>query len=104
MPTNENPKSADPDRTLIVVSDDGKIYKLERDAWQRPEFELTKDPGAAGIVNQLTTFGSYVAFVRKDIALAIGACCTVVNLRSILKGAGVAEQPPEQERPYAQAS
>jgi hypothetical protein len=55
------PKSgADPDRTLIIVSDDGRIYKLERDEWQKPEFELQDDPGAAGIVNQLTTFGSYV--------------------------------------------
>ncbi len=79
----------DPDRALIIVSDDGYIYKLDQKEWQKEEYRLKDDPGAAGIVNQLTTFGSYVAFVQKNLALRIGACCTVVNLRSILKGAGV---------------
>jgi hypothetical protein len=83
------PPVQDPDRALIIVSDDGKIYKLDQDEWQQAKYELKDDPGAAGIVNQLTTFGSYVAFVQKNLALKIGACCTVVNLRSILKGAGV---------------
>jgi len=89
-PQDQNgPPVAAPDFTLIVVSDTGQIYKLDKDEWQQDKYLLKDDPGAVGIVNQLTTFGSYVAFVKKDLALKIGACCTVVNLRSILKGAGV---------------
>jgi hypothetical protein len=87
---------ADPDRTIIIVSDNGMVYKLDRDVWQRDEYLLEDEPGAAGIVNQLTVFGSYVAFVKKDLALAIGACCTVVNLRSILRGEGI--EPPAPPR------
>jgi len=82
--------TSDPDRTLIIVSDDDKVYRLNKGDWQKPEFILgSEDPGSLGIVKQLTAFGSYLAFVDKNLAIGIGACCAVVNLRSVLKGAGV---------------
>jgi len=84
----------DPDHTVILVSDDGNIYKLNKDDWQKKEFLLDPNTGTTGIVDQLTTFGSYVAFVDKSLAIGIGACCTVVNLRAILRGAGVAAPKP----------
>jgi hypothetical protein len=99
--TAKNPivMQSDPDRTLIIVSDDDRIYRLDKSVWQREEYLLQKDPGSVGIVNQLTAFGSYLAFVDKNLAIGIGACCAVVNLRSVLKGAGVEKQPTA---PYPQ--
>ncbi len=86
------PTEADPDRTLVIVSDDGAIYKLLKDDWQQEKFRMKDDAGTTGIVNQLEAFGSYLAFVNKNLALAVGCCCTVVNLRSVLKGAGILPQ------------
>jgi len=90
---------ADPDRTLIIVSDNGEIYKLLKDDWQKEEYRLKEDAGTTGIVNQLEAFGSYLAFVNKNLALAIGCCCTVVNLRAVLKGADISPQEPLRPPP-----
>ena len=75
---------ADLRHTLIVVAEDGKVYKLTREVWETDSNLVTSAAGK-GVVNQLTEFGTYLAFIPPDIAVGIGHFCTVVNLQAILK-------------------
>jgi hypothetical protein len=83
--TTPGPTTTDAE-TLTVLGDDGRVYVLESQTWRVDEFKLNPETGSDRIAEKLAELGSYVAFVRKDIALQIGACCTVVNLRGILAG------------------
>ncbi|MFO7178084.1 MAG: hypothetical protein DIU78_005210 [Pseudomonadota bacterium] len=80
---------ADPNYTLVVIADDGKVYKLTREVWENKDYLMKSDgPEAAaglGIINQLKEFGSYLTFIPPDLAVGIGQICTVVNLQAILK-------------------
>jgi hypothetical protein len=91
----------DPRETIIIVGEDGKLYKLNGDDWR--DFPMP-DSGARGIIDQLTQFGSLLAFIPPDIAVGIGTLCTVVNLKGILKGnpkGGVAAEAGVQgDAPY----
>ena len=92
--TSKEPR--DPRKTLIVISDTGVAYRVTNDQWQ-----VLPDPGATGIVNQMTAFGSYLSFFPsgpKAIAAGFGELCTVVNLKAILEnnpsnGATMATRP-----------
>jgi hypothetical protein len=74
------------DESLTVLGDDGRVYVLQSQDWKTDEFKLSPENGSDRIADKLAELGSYVAFVRKDIALQIGACCIVINLRAILAG------------------
>lgn len=83
MTTKAN-HTADPNYTIIIVGDDGKIYRLVEEKW-RVDGNVLSDLAGQGIINQLTEFGAYLSFVPPDLAVGIGEVCTVVNLRAILK-------------------
>ena len=87
----------DPRNTLIVVGENGKLYKLTGDQWIKDE-NIVTDQGEAGLVNQLVEFGTYLAFIRDDIAVGAGFNCTLVNLKAILQDNPHAE---EKSRNYA---
>ena len=70
-----------PDNTIVVVDDHGNIYKLEENDWRKGE--KIENPAAAGIIKELTQFGSVVAYVRRDFAVGFGTCCTVLNLGAL---------------------
>ena len=73
----------DPRQTLIVVSETGEYYKLTEDQWKKGGTPLT--PPEKGVIDALTKWGSYLAYIPSDEKVGIGAVCTIVNLRSILK-------------------
>jgi hypothetical protein len=73
----------DPNKTILIVSDDGKVYQVTNLDWH----ELT-DSAATGVVQAMTTFGSYLSFFpsgTKQVASGFGELCTVVNLKAILQ-------------------
>ena len=72
----------DPRYTIIIVGDDGKYYKLTRSEWQQ---NVVTDAAGLGVINQLTDFGSYLAYIPPDLAVGIGQLCVVVNMKAILK-------------------
>jgi hypothetical protein len=74
----------DPNYTVILVAENGKIYRLTRETWEI-ESNLLADAGGQGIIKQLTEFGAYLSFVPPEIAVGIGEVCTVVNLQALLK-------------------
>lgn len=84
----------DPNYTLIIVGDDGKVYRLTEEKW-RVQPNVLSDPAGQGIINQLTEFGAYLSFVPPALAVGIGEVCTVVNLRAILKN-NVDPRPPSR--------
>jgi hypothetical protein len=85
--TAKAPGHEDPTKTVILVSDTGKVYRLTKEKWETSD-NLLKDPAGLGIINQLTTFGAYLSYVPPELAIGIGEVCTVVNLKSILKNNG----------------
>lgn len=93
--TYPGPTSTDAE-TLTVLGDDGRVYVLESQNWRVDAFKLNPETGSDRIAEKLADLGSYVAFVRKDIALQVGACCTVVNLRAILAGQNSQTTKPQQ--------
>ena len=74
----------DPNHTIIIVGDDGKVYRLTQEKWQN-DGNVLADPGGEGGVNQLSEVWGYLSFVPPKLAVGIGEVCTVVNLRAILK-------------------
>lgn len=89
---------ADPRYTLIIVGDDGKMYKLTKEIWSR--HEMTQ-PVAMGLAQQLKQFGTYLAYIPTDLAVGVGNFCTLINLDAILRnnpggggGRGGNEPPP----------
>ncbi len=85
----------DPAKTLIIVGENG-VYKLTQDQWQKPEYSLEHNAAALGVVNELSNFGSYLAFVP-DLAVGYGSACTIVNLKAILKNFAPAQPKPSAE-------
>jgi hypothetical protein len=81
--SNDKPAGLDPAKTVIIVGENG-IYKLTSDVWEKSEYELSGNPAALGVVNELANFGSYLSFVP-DMAVGYGSACTIVNLKAILK-------------------
>ncbi|HEY5959322.1 MAG TPA: hypothetical protein VIV60_22345 [Polyangiaceae bacterium] len=69
---------------IIIIGDDNKYYKLDRNVWQNPSY-IVADPAEVTIIERLKQFGTYLAYVRDDIAVGAGVYCTVVNLQSILR-------------------
>lgn len=87
-----NANGLDPAKTFIIVGETG-VYKLTADKWETPENRLDGDAAALGVVNELTSFGSYLAFVP-DLAVGYGSACTIVNLKALLR-AQAAQTSPE---------
>jgi hypothetical protein len=78
--TQDNPDSRE---TIIIVGDDG-IYRIAKDDWHNSAHKI-EDIAAVGVVNQLSAYGVYLAYIPDDIAAGNGVCCTMVNLQAILK-------------------
>lgn len=74
---------------IILIGDDGKLYKLEKGDWRSEKFEMDekKDKDAVATVTLLKEAGSYLAFVDPEIASGAGYACTVVNIDAILREA-----------------
>lgn len=75
---------------LIIVGDDGAIYKLERSEWQKEAHKLKPDGPDASTVSSVAVLkesGSYLAFIDPEIASGAGYACTVINLEAILREA-----------------
>jgi hypothetical protein len=87
MASSKDQGVADPRYTIIVAGDDGKYYKINREQWQTEANEV-KDAGGAGMLDQLTRFGTYLAHIPPDLAVGIGHICTIVNLKAVLKDQG----------------
>lgn len=86
---------SDPAKTLVIVGDDGQIYKLTREVWAKDEYRVP-DLGSVGVVRQLVEFGTYLAYIPPNLAVGIGAVCTVVNLKAILKNADGGSAAPAE--------
>ncbi len=85
----ENPDTS-PKYTLVIIGDDGKYYKLQRQDWAKDEYVVGQqdDPSGGpsiGVIDQLKEYGTYLAYLPGEQAVGIGHLCTVVNLDSILK-------------------
>jgi hypothetical protein len=74
----------DPADILILVADDGKVYKIETQDW-RTEDKLLTDPQALGVINQLANYGVVVADLPNDVAIADGFECKMVNVGALKK-------------------
>jgi hypothetical protein len=75
---------------LIIIGDDGAIYKLEKSEWQKEAHKLKADGADASTfasVSLLKESGSYLAFIDPEIASGAGYACTVINLDAILREA-----------------
>lgn len=82
----------DPSRhTLIVISDDGNVYKLTKNDWQTEEHVLKPGDPGLGVIRQLENFGTYLGFIP-NIAAGIGINCVLVNLKAVLNN-----NPPTDE-------
>jgi hypothetical protein len=82
-------KGNDPRKTLIIISDDGNVYRVTNDQWQP-----LPSQSAQGVVEQLETFGAYVAYVPNDIAVGFGEFCAVLNFKQILQNVGGGSASP----------
>jgi hypothetical protein len=85
----ENPDTS-PRYTLIIIGDDGKYYKLQRQDWAQDQYVVGQegDPSGGpsiGVIDQLKEYGTYLAYLPPEQAVGIGHICTVVNLESIIK-------------------
>ena len=83
-------KLNDPTTTIVVISDDGHIYKLTKEYWSKGE-ELKGD--AQFLPEQVRRSGGFIAF-PDPIAVGIGVECTIVNLEAVLKSQGAAPAGP----------
>jgi hypothetical protein len=69
---------SDPQRALIVVADDGNIYKVEEAVYKQ---HLLPD-AESGVVRQLVKWGASFGFMPTT-GPGIGSACYLVNLRSL---------------------
>jgi hypothetical protein len=74
----------DPTTTIVVISDDGRMYKLTKNDWTQGE-ELKGD--AQFIPSQVVASGGFIAFPQ-PISTGIGIECTIVNLKAVLQSQG----------------
>jgi hypothetical protein len=88
-----------PNTTIVVISDDGRIFKLEKNYWAKGE-ELT-DAEAQFLPSQVKASGGFVAFPN-PIAVGIGVECVIVNLDAILKSQLGSTSPPAPPTASAQ--
>jgi hypothetical protein len=72
----------DPTQTLVIIGDDGKVYKLLGSEWKKHPVVSSEQ---IGVIEQLKEFGTYLAYLPPDIAVGLGTLCMVVNLEAILK-------------------
>lgn len=77
MPDNND----NPDNGIVIVDDEGNIYKLSEDYWRKGD--KIDNPAAVGVIDELKQFGSVVAYVKRDFAVGFGTCCTVLNLGAL---------------------
>lgn len=75
---------ANPRATLIVRAENGKFYRIVKEQWQIEE-NVVSDAGGKGVLEQLSNFGTYLAYIPQDMAVGIGHICTMVDLKAILK-------------------
>jgi hypothetical protein len=93
MPTQKKPKTkarinkdTDPAYTIVVVGDDGQYYKLLGKEWRQEKYRVSNDRMAqAGVIDQLTKWGTYLAYLPTDVAAGVGNLCTLVNLQAIIE-------------------
>jgi hypothetical protein len=77
-----NPDNS-PKYTLVLIGDEGKIYKMTGDQWK--QFEVSQDSLAAtGVIEQLRDYGTYLACVP-EVSIGSGHFCVVVNMGLILR-------------------
>jgi hypothetical protein len=74
----------DPADILILVADDGKVYKIETQDWRTDAHEVT-DKQTLGVINQLANYGVLVADMPNDVAIADGFECKLVNIGKLKK-------------------
>jgi hypothetical protein len=67
-------------RALIVVADDGEIYKIKEADYATKENRLPAEE--RGVVTQLIKFGASFGFMPQT-GPGIGIACYLVNLRSL---------------------
>jgi len=75
---------SDPRQTLIVAAEDGTFWRVTEEVWRKDENKISGS-GGLGVLQQLTNFGTYLAYIPPDLSVGIGGICTVVNLKAILK-------------------
>jgi hypothetical protein len=74
----------DPADILILVADDGNIYKIETSDWRNPAHQVT-DEQTTGVINQLVNYGVVVADLPNDVAIADGFECKLINVGALKK-------------------
>jgi hypothetical protein len=74
----------DPADIIILVADDGKVYKIQTQDW-RTQDHLVTDTQALGVINQLANYGVVVADLPNDVAIADGFECKLVNIGALKK-------------------
>jgi hypothetical protein len=79
--------TTDPKRNLIVLSDDGTSYYLippGPNGWEDPKWRIDSTDPDYGNLQQLVALGAELAYLP-DGTPGMGAICTVVNLKAIIK-------------------
>jgi hypothetical protein len=69
---------------LILVADDGNVYKIDTQDWRTESHRIT-DPQALGVINQLANYGVVVADLPNDVAIADGFECKLINVKALNK-------------------
>jgi hypothetical protein len=82
--TAASESESDPRQTLIVAAEDGTFWRVTEEVWRQDGNQITGS-GGLGVLQQLTNFGTYLAYIPPDLSIGIGGICTVVNLKAVLK-------------------
>lgn len=92
---------ADPTQTLIVVADDGTYWRVTKEVWRQEKNQITES-GGLGMLQQLSRFGTYLAYIPPELAVGIGNICTMVNLKAILKNNKDAHGSTDEDKKAAE--
>jgi len=68
----------------ILIADESGVYMLKSSVWKQHATKI-EDKAAIGVVDELTRFGTYIAYIPPEFAVGFGTCCTLVNLKLILQ-------------------
>lgn len=74
---------ANPAYALILIGEDGKVYKLTQDQWQVQANQLADDAPGQVPIQQLVASGTYLANITSP-GIGIGSVCILINAPAIL--------------------
>lgn len=96
---NDNETNDDGDNTLLIATDDGKIYRLVEERWRLPEFELGGDGDIAKFLkSRLLDNGVVTAHLLAN-PIEPAFTCYLLNLSMIKTAPEPTPEPTGSETP-----